>query len=278
MKKTLLAVGLVLVVRTAAAGVEYEFRQSTHSDVESIPSSDFSGHAVIDGDRSRVDFVGGTAFPPGTYVICTNGARTQTWVDPSKKSYVEINAGSVATAIGASHINISNKKIDVQQIEDHPVIAGLPTKHYRLTISYDISVPFGQIPLKQSVATVIDKWTTDAYAGVVESFLGGGAIKTGNNDIDDLIDAENTRISGFALKETVNVTTINSMPQVAGSHLPQSRTRTQTRELTITAIQAKADIPATTFVVPAGYHRADPLRDDTQKAPLHVLTMEPSGQ
>jgi len=32
------------------------------------------------------------------------------------------------------------------------------------------------------------------------------------------------------------------------------------------------------FVVPPGFHRADPVRDDTQKAPIQTLSMQPSGQ
>src|ERR1051325_8204769 len=103
MKKTLLVVGVVLMVRTATAGVEYESRQTMHSDVEAVPSSDFGGRAVIDGDRSRVDFLSGTAFPPGTYVILSDGARTQTWVDPSKKSYVQIKSGSAGPGPRARH-------------------------------------------------------------------------------------------------------------------------------------------------------------------------------
>jgi len=278
MKKALLVVGVVLMVRTAAAGVEYDFRQTIHSDFEAVPSSDFSGHAVIEGDRSRVDFLGGTAFPPGTYVILTGGARKQTWVDPSKNSYVEINSGSVAAAIGASRLVISNKKIHVEQLPDQPVIAGIPTTHYKLTLNYDITVPFGQIQLKQSVVTVIDKWTTMAYEGIVDSFLAGGVMKTGNPDVDSLVDAENTGIKGFALKQIMTVNTVDDMPQMPGTQLPIKRNRTQTRELTITAIQAKLDVPATAFLVPAGYHKADPLRDDSQKSPLHVLSMEPAGQ
>jgi len=278
MKKALLVVGVVLMVRTAAAGVEYDFRQTIHSDIEAVPSSDFSGHAIIDGDRSRVDFLGGTAFPPGTYVILSNGARTQTWVDPSKKSYVEINSGSVAAAIGASRLTISNKKIQVEQLPDQPIIAGIPTNHYRLSLNYDITVPFGQIQLRQSVVTVVDKWTTMAYEGIVDSFLAGGVMKTGNPDVDELVNAENTQIKGFALRQTMTVTTIDDMPQVPGTQLPMKKTRTQTRELTVTAIQPKLDVAATTFLVPVGFHKADPLRDDSQKAPLHVLSMQPPGQ
>jgi hypothetical protein len=57
-----------------------------------------------------------------------------------------------------------------------------------------------------------------------------------------------------------------------------NRTITQTRELTITSIQPTAAINVATFAVPVTYHRADPLHDDTQKAPVQELAMEPNGQ
>jgi hypothetical protein len=37
-------------------------------------------------------------------------------------------------------------------------------------------------------------------------------------------------------------------------------------------------VPAALFAVPATYRKSDPLKDDTQKAPLHVLSLEPSGK
>jgi hypothetical protein len=278
MKPILLAISVLLVVSGARGAVQYEFRQSTHSDVETIPSSEMSGRAVIDGDRVRVEFLSGTAFPPGAYVITLNGSKQQIWVDPSKKSYVEVNTAGIASALGASHITIANRKVDVTQMPDHPVLAGLPTDHYRMVMSYDITVPFGQIPLKQSVTTVIDKWTTMAFAGVADSFLAGGVIHTGNADLDDLIDVENTKIKGFALKQTVEITTVDNSPQRKDSQLDIKRTKTQTRDLTITSIQSTPEVSAALFKIPLGFHKADPLRDDTQKAPVHVLSMDPSGQ
>jgi hypothetical protein len=278
MKSILLAISVLLVVSGARGAVQYEFRQTMHSDVENIPSSEMTGRAVIDGDRVRIEFLSGTAFPPGTYMISTNGSKQQVWVDPSKKSYVEVNTSGLTSALGASHITIANKKADVTQMPDHPIIAGVPTDHYRLVMSYDITVPFGQIPLKQSVTTVIDKWTTMAYAGVAETFLAGGMPRTGNADLDDLIDTENTRIKGFPLKQTMEVTTVDGSPARKDSQIALSRTKTQTRDLTITSIQSTADVAAALFKVPLGFHKADPLRDDTQKAPVHVLSMDPNGQ
>src|SRR3954453_14883842 len=105
MKKNLPLIALFLLVLTASsassasAAIQYEFRQTTSSDLETIPSTDCAGRAIIDGDRSRIEFVTGNAYPAGTYLIATNGSRTMTFVDPSKKTFVEINAASVTSAI-----------------------------------------------------------------------------------------------------------------------------------------------------------------------------------
>jgi hypothetical protein len=286
MKKNLPAIGLflglflpVLTAPSAFAAIQYEFRQTTSSDLESIPATDCVGRAIIDGDRSRVEFVTGNIYPPGTYVIATNGERTMTFIDPSKKTFVEVNAASVTSAIGARKITINNKKIDVTKMADHVTIAGFPTEHYRLIMSYDITVNFGNLPLTQSVKTTIDKWTTEAFGEIGNTFLASGALKTGNPDLDDLMSAENSNIKGFALRQIVNVTTINShAAQGSDSALKVNRTVTQTRELLVTSIQPMASVGVATFVVPLTYHKAGPIHDDTQKAPMQVLSMEPSGE
>jgi hypothetical protein len=280
MKKNLPLIGLFLLVLTAPsafAAIQYEFRQTTSSDLESIPATDCVGRAIIDGDRSRVEFLSGNIYPPGTYVIATNGERTMTFIDPSKKTFVEVNAASVTSAIGARKITVNNKKIDVSKMSDHLTIAGFPTEHYRLIMSYDITVSFGNLPLTQTVRTTIDKWTTDAFGEIGNTFLAGGALKTGNADLDDLMSAENSNIKGFALRQIINVMTVNNHASQSGE-LKVNGTVTQTRELLVTSIQPMATVGVATFVVPLTYHKASPVHDDTQKAPMQVLSMEPSGE
>jgi len=157
MRRVLVTIAILALVQSVSAAVQYEFRQTTQSDLESMPSMDMTGRGVIDGDRSRVEFIAGNGFAPGTYVISNNGSKTLQYVDPSKKTYVEVNAAGVATAIGAAKITISNKKVNVAQVDDHLMIAGLPTEHYRLTLDYDSTLAFGNIPLTQTDHQVIDK-------------------------------------------------------------------------------------------------------------------------
>jgi hypothetical protein len=280
MKRVLVVIALLMAAVNIFAAVQYEFRQTIRSDSESTAATDMTGRGVIDGDRSRVDFLSGNTYTPGMYVISTNGSRVLTFVDPAKKAYVEVNAGRVATAIGANRITISNKKIDLTRIDDNPavMIAGLPTEHYRLSMNYNITVAFGTIPLTQTVHVLIDKWVTQAFGNIGDIFLAGGALRTGNPDLDELIDIENTRIKGFPLRQTVNTTTVNDQPQLASSQLKLSRSLTTTREMVITAIEPKATVSPELFLVPASYRKPEPLRDDTQKAPLQILSLQPPTQ
>src|SRR4029078_10820737 len=94
------------------------------------------------------------------------------------------------------------------------------------------------------------------------------AIHTGNADIDDLVSAENTKIKGFPLRQTTEVTTMNATPRSSGSQIPLKQVHTQTKDMTITAIESKPEVAATLFQIPTGFRKADPLRDDTQKAPV----------
>lgn len=280
MRKSVLGVMLLIAAQAASAAVQYEFRQTTSSDMEGAQATDCTGRALVDGERSRVDFVNCNAYPAGTFILTINGSRNLTFVDPNSKSYADVNAGAVAAAIGSKQIVISNKKFSTTEMPDHPVIAGLPTDHYRLALDYDITVTFGNMPLTQSVHTLIDRWTTQSFGDVEETFLSGGALKTGNPDIDELMSMENARGKGFPLKQTVRTTTINTRAPSPTSKLASAARRsvTVTRELLVSSIAPVAKVAASTFLIPPGFHRADPQKDDTQKAPMQTLTMEPSGR
>jgi len=276
MKNVLVALTLALVVSTTQAAVLYEFRQTSRSDMESTPATDFNGRAMLDGERSRVEILAGNAYPPGTYVISTNGSKTLTYVDPGMKQYFEVNNVSAASAMGSRKITISNARHDVTKLEDHPVIAGVPTDHYRVTLDYDIVVNFGSIPLKQTVHSQIDKWTTVAFGDVNESFLSSGSLRTGNAQLDELMDFESARVKGFPLRETAVTTTRNSRGNVAGSQLQIAATHTLTKELTINSIRQATARPSD-FSVPVTYRRVEPGATDKKTPSSTTLSLEPAG-
>jgi len=276
MKKSLLALSLLLIARSGLSAVQYEFRQTTTSQIEAIPSAEFTGRAIIDGNRSRVDFLSGNYASAGMYMIVTNGARSQVWVNPAKKAWTEIDAGSVASMIGTTRLEVSNKKVDIVTLEDHPQVANIPTNHYRLNISFDITLYMGTLPVTQSVTEVIDKWTTMAFGDLAESYLAGDSLKTGNAELDDLVTQETTKIKGFALKQTASITTQSRNKAVAGSELKVRSVVTQQSDFEVTSIVTRPTVAAELFAVPAGYHKANPIHDDSQSGPK-MLPLEPSG-
>lgn len=276
MKNLLVALSFALVAQSMQAAVLYEFRQTSRSDMESNPATDFNGRAILDGERSRVEILAGNAYPPGTYVISTNGSKTLTYVDPGMKQYFEVNNVSAASAMGSRKITVSNARHDITKLDDHPIIAGQPTDHYRITFDYDIVVNFGTIPLKQSVHSQIDKWTTVAFGDVNESFLSSGSLRTGNPQLDELMDLEATKIKGFPLRETAVTTTRNARSSVAGSPLQIAATHTLTKELTINSIREATARPAD-FTVPVTFHRVEPGATDKKTPSATTLSLEPAS-
>jgi len=277
MRRVWLGVALTLVAHAAFGAVQYEFIQTSRSDAEGASPMDISGRAVIDGDRSRVDFLAGNAYPPGTWMVSTDGARKLRFVDPIQKSFTEVNTLTIASAIGTSSIQITNLVPSVTKLDDKRIFAGIPTEHYRLTLTFDITVTLRNIPLKQSVRAEIDKWTTVRFGEIADTF-GENPVETGNPEVDRLIAAETGKIRGFPLRQTIKIITMNVAAKRArpDSQLKIPSTRTMSREMTITSInELKPD--ERLFNIPAEFKKAD-FSENARKAQTQVLSLEPSSK
>lgn len=275
MKRLIVVLSVVLAVCAAlpaAAALQYEYIQTMRSDADKSVPTDLSARVTLDGARSRVDFLSGNAYPPGAYMISTDGSRRMVFVDPTTKSYTEVNTSSIASAIGSSTILITNVKSDVVKLADAQTVAGIPAEHYRLTISYDITVMFRNMPLRQSVRTEIDQWTTVQFGDVFEAALLGNSLLTGNPQVDEVIKIETTKIKGFPLKQRVKIVSINEAKPLPGSQLNLPNTMTRTREMTVTAIR-ESNPADSQFSLPSGYQRID-LSRLADKAPMQVLNLD----
>jgi hypothetical protein len=268
MKRLIVAIALTLVALPACAALQYEFYRKSVSEDSPVPMTDLTARATVDGSRSRVDFMSGNVYPPGTYVVSTDSARRLYFVDPLKKSYTEFNTSGTATSLGASNIKITNLQSKVEKLADRPIIAGIETEHYQVTVTYDITVMMKTIPLKQSVTTVIDNWTTNRFAA---SQAVASNLRTGNPQIDQLLDIENSQLTGFPMRQTIITKTSASLPP-RKSEIKLSNNRTMTREMWVTSIRETPAEPAT-FSVPATFQRSDV--PDVPRSATEVLTFEP---
>lgn len=272
MKRTLLALALALFAFPLLAAIQYEYSQKSISEDAVAPTTDLMARAVVDGIRSRVDFLSGNLYPPGTYVVSNDGSRLF-FVDPTKKWFTEFNTAGAVSSIGANEIRIENVRSSMNEVADRPMIAGVDTNHYRLTVEYDVTLTMRGIPLKQSVHTVIDTWTTMKFGNLGWNALGSG-MRTGNAEVDRLLDLETTKINGFPMKQSVSVRT-TLLTRNPNSKLRVNPTRTLTREMLVTSVR-EILTRATDFMVPDGFTRAEP--GERPRIATETLTFEPAAQ
>lgn len=273
MKTLLVSLALALAVSTPSfAAVQYDFVQKNTSDDAVNPSKDLTGRATVDGDNLRVEFIAGNLYPAGTYAVSTDASRRLFFVDPTKEWYTEVNTAGIATALGTSGIQIENLKAKTEILGDKPKIAGYDTIHHRVTLNYDIKLVMKSIPLKQHVQTDIDMWTTTEVGQVGPTFLTTGALRTGDPDLDQLFDAETSKVAGFPLRQLVTIRTSYEIPH--RSKLERPTSRTITRETWVTSIR-HLPVEASMFNVPATYRRSD--QPELPKASTQVLTFEEPG-
>ena len=268
MKRLLVTLALASIAVPSFAAIQYEFMLKNTSDDAAKPSSDMTGRATIDGFRSRVEFLSGSLYPPNTYVITPDSTGRLYFIDPVKEWFTEINTAGIATALGASGIKIENVKSSTEALPDRSRIAGIDTEHYRVTISYDITVAMKNIPVKQHVETEIDTWTTTKFGDLPQSFLTRGS-RTGNPELDRLLDSENAKVGGFPLRQLVTTRTKYEVP--ARSNLERPSMRTMTRETWVTKIQ-EINAEPSQFTIPVTYRRAD--QPDLPRTATQTLTFD----
>ena len=269
MKRTLLGLALTLIALPTIAAIQYDYTQKSVTEDAVVPTTDLVARATVDGGRTRVEFLSGNLYPPGTYVVSSDGARLF-FVDPAKKWYTEFNAANAVSSIGTTNLKIENLRADTKDLGDGPLMAGAPTRHYQLVVDYDVTLVLRQIPLKQSVHTVIDRWTTTTYGDLMLNVLAAG-VRTGNAELDRLFDLESTKMAGFPLKQTVSIRMTQST-RLPNSALKVNPTRTVVREMQVTAVRETQPTP-TDFAVPAGYTRADP--GERPRTATQTLSFEP---
>jgi len=252
---------LLLFAATAQAAVRFHYRQTSRSDFQSAPPSDITATAVLDGTRSRIDFKSGGGYAKGSYMIADQFTGNATLVDPGKGTYSEMNLGSQLSSAARNGVSIANLKSEVKRLADRPVIAGLPTEHYRVEISYEMTMVVASLPLRQTVTTAIEEWSTSAFGDVRNALQNSSALRTGNPQLDELLQAEVGKLRGLPLRQVVTITTRSESKRVPNSKLQINPTKSQVSEMIVTAIET---VPGSEllFVVPSTYRRIDESRTD----------------
>lgn len=213
----------------------------------------------VEGAGAKIEFEDGMdqgLMPKGSYLVTRDGGRTLFLVNPKEKTYSrwDLEAmlqtfGQVMEAMGPMmNISIDDPKVELLSWESGGALVGLPTTLYRYRSSYDLNMKVMGMKRGNHIEMDQQIWATDA---VDASGLGvwlRADRPTGFEGLDELLEAEMSKVQGFPLK-TVTVTTTTNKKGKKGN------TTRSTMEVTV--LDRNRDIPPSTFEVPAGYQETE---------------------
>lgn len=251
-----LTLGLAILltsVSPALAGFHYKSTSTTETGKRPMV---MTVEAWTEGDQARVEFreSDNPFLEKGTYLLSKDGGETMILVNPEEKEFgrfsLEALLGGVGAVFGGDNpllkMEISSPKVEKLLEEDGGQVAGYATKHYRYRTSYRMNLKVFGISRPADVVNEEDLWVADSLTerglGV---WLRSRQVKTGNADLDGLIEAEAKKYKGFPLKTVITTTSTS-----------KGKPTTTTTRMEVTTIEKFATSPVS-FDVPAGYSEAE---------------------
>ncbi len=243
-----LFVSIMLSATLAFGGWEY----SAYTKADGGANSEMFRSSVkgwANGSMSRVELVesGNPLLPAGSYLLSRDGGRTLHIVNPQHKTYSILDLDNMMGLAGGAMemmgIEFSTPKVEKLLEEKGSEIQGFPTTHYRFRNAYTMDMNFMGMQRSTETVSEEDVWASqdlqDEGLGV---WLNQRNMKTGNAEVDKVLQAEMGKVKGFPLKRVATTTT----KQQDGS----AETVRVTSE--VTAIR-ETDVPASLFELPADY-------------------------
>ena len=267
------AVGAVCTIAAAAqtqagpkqvAGLSYDLRMTSAptagtglAEAMGNVAQAYTGHAVFAGGRGRLDILEGglpQIFAKGDYLLFDSTGITV--VRPASREYLPLSAelGSKAfeqlQAMGVS-MNVADLKVAMDSLPGSDTIAGYPTRHFRMTLAFTMSIDASFMQQRLATESVTDYWVANVPGlpsnpllrvnGVPSSPAPLGAFK----ELSAKVDSAAARLGGAAALRTKTVSRLIQGPGV-------NTTTEQTSE--VSNIQ-RASVDATLLALPAGYRR-----------------------
>ncbi len=244
---TVSAALLVLAGTPLRAAVEFT------ASISSGPRDRSSMRGLVDGPKARIEFTEGktTGMERGSYMLTRDGGQTITLVNPAEMSYIRVDPEQMAASVGNlmnsakgfMSMTFKNPSVETLSDEKGPEMFGMPTRRVRTRTSYTVETSvFGSKNISQ-IRRDDEMWVTTKMSDPgFNLWLKQGRIRTGNEDIDKLIELETAKISGFPLKTVSKTVTRDA----------KGREETAIATYEVTAWQA-AVAPGAAFDIPAGY-------------------------
>ena len=252
--RTILRLGLVvgLLVTGASAGLYYETVTTTQGKGQG-DMGNMKAKAWADGDNGKVEFTESknAMLEKGTYLLTHDGGKTIYLVNPKEKTYavwdMEAMMQLVGGAMGMMKMTITDPVVERLVEESGPALLGYPTTHYKSRTTYTMSMSVMGMKSQSTIAKEQETWATTKISDAGLGMWLRNAPKSGNEELDKLIQAEMDAVKGIPLK-TVTVTTTTDTKK--------KKSETSTTTMEVTKIEATT-IPESTFAIPDGYQETE---------------------
>lgn len=264
-----------------ADGMSYEFVMKSQSKATGNKETvTLRGRGTYAGDDAKLEILDASASTggsevfggKGSYFIVKDGGKEMLLVDPGQKQYMKWDIANmfagmskVLNAVGGLvKMQISDVKIDAQDLGAGPTVQGYPTRHIRMIQNYTVSASvFGKTSKSRSEAT------TDYYFApslkIANPFVSNSQQMAmmaqfdmfKNPDYQSQMAAANAKLpkNAVPLKMVTNTVTTDE------------KGKQETAVTTMEMVNFKAtSIPASAFAVPADYKMIEMPSLDAQMA------------
>ncbi len=222
------------------------------ANTKSTEGGDVAVRALVSGSRAKVIFLesGGKIAQNGDYMLSPDEGNTLYMISPATRTYTRYDTRTMLAGMGqmvqglrgTMKVTFESPKVEKLLEEDGGLIAGLPTRHYRYRTSYVVSM---HVTGDKKATTEIEEdiWTTTNLTDPALSiWLKKEPAPTGDQQLDDMIKAEMSKVQGFPLRRI----TVTHMHDATGAER-DSRVEMQVTEL------KKVEVAETEFVIPKSY-------------------------
>jgi len=245
MKPLSIALFALLLLPSAQAGLVYDFRSVSSG----MSKQTLAGSVRAEGPNMRVDFTTGDGllFRSGSYAIASGGRKILSVVDPSARTFYELDTDRILGGADAmlrqfgGKFEVSNPKVRVTNGGDAGTMAGLPAQKSRVESSFDMALQALGQNMKMQMHNTTDVWWTRSVGAEFTSFLQKSGLKTGIEAVDKLLAAQTPNVNGFPLKQVTTTKIVmngNAMSTTTTSEVSNVR---------------PMKIAPAAFAVPAGF-------------------------
>jgi len=251
-----------------ADGTTYEFIMKTQStQTGNKETVSMRGKGTFTGEDARIEIIdaassagGREAFGgKGTYFVVKNSGKEMLLVDPNQKQYMKWDIANmfagmskVVNAVGGLvKMKMSDIKIDAQDMGAGETIQGYATRHVRMVQNYTMTASVFGRSSKTRSETTTDYYFAPALKNLANPFVSNSQAMAmmsqmdmfNNPDYKNQMAAANAKMQhGVPLKTVTRA--VNT----------DEKGKQETMLTTMEMVNFKsANVPASTFAIPAGY-------------------------